>query len=235
MAGVIPQDRRGQILLLLTVLAVVGMYVLWAGFSVLHIDGVKQYQLRRDSVQAQVDSMEALVRRAKADVQHGTVGLLETRLAQFRTSLDLMRQLVPASTEVPNLLDDISSRAKMRGATVAVFTPLAPESGAPFDTQRARFQVTGLYDQISEFLADIASLPRIVVPSDVKIDRLTGAAADTTQHAMLQVSFQIRTFVKAAAGEGAPAATPGAPGRTPAATPATPGRTPAPRAGGERE
>jgi len=223
-AGVIPQDRRGQILLLLTVVAVVGMYVLWEGFSVLNVDGVAQYKLRRDSVQAQVDTMEALVRRAKADVQHGTVGLLETRLAEFRSSLEMMRQLVPASTEVPNLLDDISSRAKMRGATVAVFTPLAVESGAPFDTQRARFQVTGLYDQVSEFLADIASLPRIVVPSDVKIDRLAGPAADTTQHAMLQVSFQIRTFVKSAAPEGAPPA-----------TPAAPSRAPTPRRGGDRE
>lgn len=226
MAGVIPQDRRGQILLLLTVVAAVGMYVFFQGFSILSIDGVKQYKLRRDSIQTRVDTLEAQVRRAKADVQHGTVGQLEERLAEFRANLDVMRQLVPASTEVPNLLDDISSRAKMRGATVAVFTPQGVESGFPFDTQRARFQVTGLFDQIGEFLSDIASLPRIVVPLDVKIERLQGPAADTTQHATLQVSFQIRTFVKAAASERAPGAAPAAPNRAP---------TPAPRAGGDRE
>ncbi len=232
MAGAIPQDRRGQMLLLFTVVAAVAMYVLLQGFTMLSVDGVKQYKLRRDSIQTQVDTLEAQVRRAKADVQHGTVGLLETRLAEFRSSLDLMRQLVPASTEVPNLLDDISSRAKMRGATVAVFTPQGLESGSPFDTQRARFQVTGLYDQIGEFLSDIASLPRIVVPLELKLERLTGPAADTTHHAMLQVSFQIRTFVKAAATEGAaPAAlaTPAAPG-----APNRPTATP-PRSGGNRE
>jgi Tfp pilus assembly protein PilO len=219
-------------LLLFTVVAAVAMYVLLQGFTMLSVDGVKQYKLRRDSIQTQVDTLEAQVRRAKADVQHGTVGLLETRLAEFRANLDLMRQLVPASTEIPNLLDDISSRAKMRGATVSVFTPLALESGAPFDTQRARFQVTGLYDQIGEFLSDIASLPRIVVPSDLKIDRLTGSTADTTRRAMLQVSFQIRTFVKAAATEGAATAAPEAP-----VTPAAQNRTSAtpPRAGGNRE
>jgi type IV pilus assembly protein PilO len=208
-ASIIPQDRRGQTLLLLTVVAVVAVYVLWQGFSALGIDGVKQYRLRRDSVQIQVDTLEAQVRRAKADVQHGTVGLLETRLAQFRASLDLMRQLVPTSTEVPNLLDDISSRAKMRGATVADFTPQGLESGAPFDTQRARFTVTGDFNQVGEFLSDIASLPRIVVPFDLRIERQTGPGADTTQHrAVLRVGFQIRTFVKSAAPEGAAPATP---------------------------
>jgi type IV pilus assembly protein PilO len=220
-ASVIPQDRRGQILLLLTVVAVVVMYVLWQGFAPVGIDGVKQYKLRRDSIQIQVDTLESQVRRAKADVQHGTVGLLETRLAQFRATLDIMRQLVPSSTEVPNLLDDISSRAKMRGATVADFTPQGLESGSPFDTQRAHFTVTGQFDQVGEFLSDIASLPRIVVPFDLRIERATGPGVDTTQHrTILRVGFQIRTFVKSAA-------TPE--GAAPAA-PAT-----APRAGGDRE
>ena len=224
MASVIPQDRRGQIMLLLTVVAVVAMYVLWQGFSAVGIDGVKQYKLRRDSIQIQVDTLEAQVRRAKADVQHGTVALLETRLAQFRATLVIMRQLVPTSTEVPNLLDDISSRAKMRGATVADFTPQGLESGSPFDTQRAHFTVTGQFDQVGEFLTDISSLPRIVVPFDLRIERATGPGVDTTQHrTILRVGFQIRTFVKsAAAPEGAAPAAPAPAGA-------------APRAGGDRE
>jgi len=220
-ASVIPQDRRGQILLLLTVVAVVAIYVLWQGFPTVGLDGVKQYKLRRDSLQNQVDTLESQVRRAKADVQHGTVGLLETRLAQFRATLDILRQLVPTSTVVPTLLDDISRRAKMRGATVADFTPQGLESGTPFDMQRAHFTVTGQFDDIGEFLSDIASLPRIVVPFDVRIERATGATIDTTQNkTILRVGFQIRTFVKSAAlpGEAAPAAP-----------------TQAPRAGGDRE
>ncbi len=219
MASVIPQDRRGQILLLLTVVAVVAIYVLWQGFPAAGIDGAKQYKLRRDSLQIQVDTLESQVRRAKADVQHGTVGLLETRLAQFRAKLDIMRQLVPTSTEVPNLLDDISSRAKMRGCTVADFTPQGLESGTPFDTQRAHFTVTGQYDQVGEFLSDIASLPRIVVPFDLRIERAAGPGVDSTK-TILRVGFQIRTFVKSA---GAPEA----------AAPAAPAG--APRAGGDHE
>jgi type IV pilus assembly protein PilO len=225
-ANVIPQDKRGQIQLMLTVVAAVAIYVLWQGLSFAGIDGVKQFKARRDSIQTQIDTLESEVRRAKADVQHGTVGLLETRTAQFRASLELMRQLVPASTEVPNLLDDISSRAKMRGATVADFTPQGLESGATFDVQRARFTVMGQFDQIGEFISDIASLPRIVVPFDVKIDRATGPTIDTTSHrALLRLAFQIRTFVKS----GAPSGEAG--GAAPAAAPAAPAAGATPRTG----
>ena len=203
MAEILPKDRRGQILLMLTVAAVTTGYVLWQGFSPIGVAGITANNAARDTLQAQIDTIEVRVRRAKADVQHGTVQLLEERLALYRANLDLMRQLVPTSSEMPNLLDDITSRAKIRGATVAAFTPQPVESGSPFDTQKIRFTVTGLFDQIGEFLGDISSLPRIVVPYEVKLERVSGPTADTSRSkATLAASFQIRTFVKAAAGPG---------------------------------
>jgi Tfp pilus assembly protein PilO len=221
MAEILPKDLRGQILLLATIAAVTTGYILWSGFTPIGIVGITENRENRDTLQVQIDSIEARVRRAKADVQHGTVQVLEERLALYRANLGLMRQLVPASSEMPNLLDDITSRAKMRGATVAAFNPQPVESGAPFDTQKIRFTVTGLFDQIGEFLSDISSLPRIVVPYDVKLQRATGPTMDTTRNrSLLAASFQIRTFVKAAAeqgpgGEASPAA--GAPAARPRA------------------
>jgi Tfp pilus assembly protein PilO len=228
-AEILPKDLRGQMLLLLTIAAVTTGYVLWSGFSLIGVTGITANRAARDALQTQVDTIEAQVRRAKADVQHGTVQLLEERLALYRANLELMRQLVPSSSEMPNLLDDITSRAKMRGATVAAFTPLAVESGSPFDTQKIRFTVTGLFDQVGEFLGDITSLPRIVMPYDVKLERATGPTADSSRNkAMLSASFQIRTFVKAVASAGpAPAASPAQrPGQAPAPARATGGRRP---------
>jgi type IV pilus assembly protein PilO len=163
-AEIIPKDVRGQVLLLLVVGALTTGYVLWQGFSPLGVAGIVGNHAARDTLQTQIDSIEGRVRRAKADVQHGTLQLLQERLDLYRSNLALMRQLVPASSEMPNLLDDIYSRAKMRGTTAAAFTPLPVEPGEPFDTQKIRFTVTGLFDQLGEFLTDIASLPRIVVP-----------------------------------------------------------------------
>ena len=61
---------------------------------------------------------------------------------------------------------------------------------------------------MGEFLSDIASLPRIIVPQDVVLRAAQQQAqkllGDTTG-ALLEAQFGIRTFVKAAAPPSAPA------------------------------
>ncbi len=211
MAEIIPKDKRGQAMLFLTILALATLYFIWGGTPIGGVPGISQLNVRRDSLQRALDSVQTQVRNAQRDVRSGTVAQLERALAEYRASLDLMRQLVPASEEVPNLLDDVSSRAKVRGANVVNFVPQPLESGNPFDTKRVRVTVTGDYDQIGEFLSDVASLPRIVVPQDLQIQRITSPTADSTLRArqLLQASFQIRTYVKPAVPEPAPgAATP---------------------------
>ena len=215
--ALLPQDRRGQILVVLTFLALVGVYLLYSGSPIGGLNGWSQLGVTRDSLQNQIDSLDNQVKAAQRIVRAGTVAQLERRLAEYRATLDLMRQLVPNGEEIPNLLDDISSRAKVRGAEVVNFQPAVLESGSPFDTKRARLVVRGSYDQIGEFLADIASLPRIIVPYDIKLERITGPTADSARQragTLLQASFQIRTFVKPQSSDtaavAAPAARPGA-------------------------
>src|SRR5204863_186157 len=105
----------------------------------------------------------------------------------------------------PATTDDISTKAKVRGVTIGRIEPFAPETGSPFDTYRYRLEIIGHYDQLGEFLSDIASLPRIIVPQDVLLkpaqqqaQRLLG----DTLGSLLEAQFQIRTFVKAAAPPG---------------------------------
>ena len=197
MAAFPPQDRRSQIELLTVVVALVLLYFGYAGLSMVGLTGFKPLGVHRDSLRTELDSITAQVARAKRDVAGGTLEKLDQRLAEFTATLDQVRQLVPARSEVPNLLDDITSRAKMRGTTFAGFQPQAPESGTPYDIQRYRLTVAGQYDEIAEFLTDIASLPRIIVPYDVHLSHVQGPVADTSQSAtMLQATFAIRTFVK---------------------------------------
>jgi Tfp pilus assembly protein PilO len=65
--------------------------------------------------------------------------------------------------------------------------------------------VIGHYDQIGQFLADVASLQRIIVPYDLRLDQAAPGAAkalgDTTG-ALLEAKFQVRTYVKSSAAEG---------------------------------
>lgn len=222
MAAFPPADRRGQLLLVFSIIAAAALYFGYSGTPIGGIPGVAQLAKTRDSLQHQIDSLSNEIEQGQRLVRQGALAQLERHLAEYRATLDLMRQLVPAGEEIPNLLDDISSRAKVRGANIHVFIPAALESGSPFDTKRARLTATGQFDQLGEFLSDIASLPRIIVPYELKLERIQLPASDTTHNrsgTILQASFQIRTYVKPAPGDTLrrpPAAAPGRPGAAPA-------------------
>ena len=144
--------------------------------------------------------------RPRPSSRKGTVEDLRKRLDGYRSSLALLRRLVPDRNEVPNLLDDISTRGKIRGVTLAQVVPLPVEPGpAPFDTHRYNLSVIGRYDQIGEWLADVASLQRIIVPQDISLAAANMTAAKAlgdTSGSLLEAKLQIRTYVKSNA-EGA--------------------------------
>jgi type IV pilus assembly protein PilO len=194
MAFGLPTDQRGQIMALLIVVAAVGGYFFWT-----KVHGPQSARLA--VAHAEADSLQAIVDAAKRDLASGTVEDLRRRVEEYRGSLELMRRLVPERNEVPTLIDDISTKAKVRGVTLGKIQPLSPEPGSPFDTYRYRLEVYGHYDQIGEYLADIASLPRVVVPQDVILSPATPQAQrllGDTLGALLLAEFSIRTFVKAA-------------------------------------
>lgn len=192
---ILPQDQRGQIMALLVLVALGGGYAFW---SYIH----KPQSERLHVARTEADSLEQIVEAAKRDLASGSIEDLRRKVEEFRGSLELMRRLVPERNEVPTLIDDISTKAKVRGVTLGKIQPLSPEPGSPFDTYRYRLEVYGHYDQIGEYLADIASLPRIVVPQDVTLSAATPQAQKLlgdTAGALLIAEFSIRTFVKAAA------------------------------------
>src|SRR5213596_1124584 len=195
MAFGLPTDQRGQILALLILVAIAGGYFAWTK--------VLSPQNQQIGVaHGQADSLQAIVDAAKRDLASGTVEDLRRRVEEYQGSLELMRRLVPERNEVPTLIDDISTKAKVRGITLGKIQPLTPETGSPFDTYRYRLEIYGHYDQIGEYLADIASLPRIIVPQDVMLSSASPAAQKLlgdTAGALLLAEFSIRTFVKSSA------------------------------------
>lgn len=207
--AVLPQDRRGQIFLFLTIFALAGLWFMYSGTPIGGQPGIKTLGDSAALLQAKIDSLNTQVTEAKRTMTTGELPALERALGQYQNTLDLMRRLVPVSTEIPDLLDDIASRARMRGAEVINFVPVyPPESGSPFDTQRARFTVTGEYDELGEFLSDVASLQRIIVPHDIRLERVANlpGGGDTTrfQPNTLRLTFQIRTYVRSLTVDSAP-------------------------------
>jgi type IV pilus assembly protein PilO len=183
-------------------------YIAYTG-TVINAVGMTGLVAREERVTAVKDTiaqLQAATDSAKRELARGTVEDLRKRLETYRGSLALLRRLVPERNEVPNLLDDISSRGKIRGVTLSQVVPLPVEAGpAPFDTYKYNMSVIGRYDQIGQFLADVASLQRIIVPYDLVLDQanLTSAKAlGDTSGSLLEAKFQVRTFVKSSTPEG---------------------------------
>lgn len=201
MALGLPTDKRGQVMLLLVVVAAFLIYLSWDGMG-FYPFAHKVSAAKIDSTRTEIDSLQKIVDAAKRDLASGSVEDLRRRVAEYSAALELMRRLVPEGNEVPALMDDISTKAKVRGITLGKLQQLTPDAGQPFDTYRYRLEVYGHYDQIGEFLADVASLPRIVVPQELilsparqQAQRLLG----DTLGALLLAEFSIRTYVKSAA------------------------------------
>lgn len=195
--------EKGTSVFLILLAGLVG-YIAYTGtlLDTLGLKGLKQQKEQIAAMQDTVKHLEAQTDSAKRELARGTVEDLRHKLESYRSSLALLRRLVPERNEVPNLLDDISTRAKIRGVNLAEVSPLPEEQGpAPFTTYKYNIKVMGHYDQIGEFLGDIASLQRIIVPVDLTIAPASAASAKVlgdSSGAMLEARFQIRTYVKSA-------------------------------------
>lgn len=176
------------------------------GLTTFGINGLRASRDRANLMQDSLAMLVASTDSVKRDLARGSVEELKQKTEAYRGTLDNLRQLVPVSGEVPGLIDAITTRAKIRGVTVAALTPQPVEQGpAPFDTHRYRVAVIGRYDQVGEFLTDIANLRRIIVPQDVQLvaaNAGTARALGDTSKAMLEARFVMKTFVKSPGSEG---------------------------------
>jgi Tfp pilus assembly protein PilO len=194
-------DKPKSVPLLLLIFALMVGYAGWSGdgLSLLNIKGMKERKAQVDTMKTTIADYELKIDSAKKDLARESLEDLTKRVNSYRSSLGVLRTLVPEQREVANLLDDVTTRARVSGVTVMTFSPQVPVTGpAPFDTYSYNFTVVGRYNNVGRFLTSIASMRRIMVPGDVSLAVANAQAAralgDTT--AMLEAKFTMRTYVK---------------------------------------
>jgi type IV pilus assembly protein PilO len=199
-------DSNKTVPVFLAVMALLVGYMAYSGqgIGMVGIHGLQEKMVHADSLRDSIAILQVKIDTAKKDIAKESVEDVQKRVANYRASLALLRTLVPEQREVNNMLDDVNQRSRVRGVRMTGFQPAAPVSGpAPFDTYSYQFVVVGHYHQVAEFLTDIASLRRIMVPGDVKLlaadPKQARAFGDTT--AMIEAHFSVRTYVKAKAAE----------------------------------
>ena len=194
--ALLPKNQRDQVMVLLVVVAValVGLYYMYV------------YSPKSDvlaDLQAHVDSLDVNNQRAKAELAKGNVEELRAEAARLQANLEVMRQLVPTSNEVPALLEQVSTAARRVGLDLATVKPQPVIEGDQFDTYRYQVAVIGDYHSLGEFLANVGSLTRIVAPVNLALSPLgNGAAVDARKknskknnNSILDSRFELQTYV----------------------------------------
>ncbi len=201
--AVLPADPRGrkQALFLMAVLVAAIWFV------------ANQYVLtpRRETIEATETRLNTLVsqnRRSRALAARKDD--LQQRLEIQERQLQIFEEFIPESEEVPELLDAISNQAQMTGVELTRIRPQAVEAGEFYMKQTWELSVLGDYHDVGRYLARIASLPRIIKPTNIQASPAPRSRATRNMEAPLEVSFNIETFVlgvppamQAAQGEGA--------------------------------
>lgn len=200
MAEFPPKSQRDQLLAFVAVLGLAGI----AAFYML-VWSPKSAEL--DIQQERVDALVTMNNSVRQQVAGGALKKLQDEAERLGGRLDVMRQLVPTSNEVPLLLDQVSDAARRAGLELADVQPEPVLAGAQLDAYRYRMAVIGDYHQVGQFLSNVGSLTRIVTPMNVSLaptDARTSRRPREGQQ-FLEARFQIQTYVaKARAASPAP-------------------------------
>src|SRR5512140_1813955 len=151
-------DQPKSVPLLLLIFALMVGYAGWSGdgLSLLNSKGMKERKAAVDSMKTTIADYEAKIDSAKKDLAKESLEDLTKRVNSYQSSLGVLRTLVPEQREVANLLDDVTTRARVSGVTVMTFSPQVPVAGpAPFDTYSYNFTVVGRYNNVGRFLTSI--------------------------------------------------------------------------------
>ena len=102
---------------------------------------------------------------------------LAVNLAAYKQQMEEMRQTfgsllrqLPDTTEVPDLLIDITQAGLGRGLEFVLFKPEKENPKEFYAELPISIKVTGNYHELANFVSDVAALPRIVTFGDITIN-----------------------------------------------------------------
>jgi type IV pilus assembly protein PilO len=185
-----PKTQRDQLLLFGAVLGLALIGLFW-----FYIYDPKSKAL--DLVQVRIDSLAAQNEIARKEIAKGTATKLKEEADMYGRMLVVMRTLVPSASEVPELIDEISTAARRTGLELGGVQAPVIISGDVFDTHKYKLSVSGPYHRLNHFLTNVGSLKRIVAPINISLSPPPGATKGGSNPAeqVLDMQFEIQTYV----------------------------------------
>ena len=191
--GLLPTNQRDQGMI---AVGVISLMLAAAFYS--YVYSPKSEELSK--IEERVTALETANDKAKVEVARGRDSKeLRAQAEMYKQNLELMRQLVPTGTEVPALLEQVSTAARRVGLDIGAVEPEPVIPGDEFDTYRYKISIVGGYNDVGEFLTNVGSLTRIVAPVNLKLTPSTNAEAIRTKtrggQSVLQSDFEMQTYV----------------------------------------
>ena len=155
-----PKSRKQQVALIALV-AALGWYAVYTYF-------LKDRQDLLETKETMLAELEQKNRRSRALAARRDD--LNRRMEIFERQLRIFEEFIPQSEEVPELLDAISREAQLTGIELARIRPRPASAGDEYYSKQTwELSVIGDYHNIGRYLARIASLPRIIKPTNVQL------------------------------------------------------------------
>lgn len=146
-------------------------------------------------MEQQLETLQVQNRGARALSEGAGTGAVERHLALYRDQLVQVEGLIPSTEELPDLLDAISDEAQRTGVEVTLIQPVGATE-EPYYTRRVYdVAVIGSYHAVGEFLARVASLPRIITPTSLVLAPRGEGAPGMMESPRLEARFSIETYV----------------------------------------
>ncbi len=157
----LPTDPLRRSAVFIAFLSLSGQYFV---YTYIHAPATERAGERR----ARIARLEGWNRQSAADGAAGE-GDLEDRVGHYAEHIAALERLIPTDGEVAVLLEAVSEYETRTGVEVTTMRPQPIERGEFYDRWSYELGVRGSYHAIGSFMAGIASLDRIVVPTAVTI------------------------------------------------------------------
>lgn len=117
------------------------------------------------------------------------------QLKELQDILETMIRQLPTSTEMPDLLEDISNTGKTHGLAFELFKPQTEQPKELYSAKPIAIRARANYHQFGTFIGSIAALPRIVTLENVSITNPQQGDKDTgTGRETLLIEATLKTY-----------------------------------------
>lgn len=97
------------------------------------------------------------------------IDLYRKQMEQMQQTFGSLLRQLPNTTEVPDLLVDITQAGLGRGLEFSLFRPEKEQPKEFYAELPISLQVAGSYHELAQFISDVAALPRIVTFGNINI------------------------------------------------------------------